>query len=118
MTRFDGTNYLLGASDSILDGVLNEYLRVNVNGSKFAGKLGIGRDATTNYEFEVDGAGHFGDAGDTNGYGRLQIARPQTRPTVGGNVGHYISMVRQFNQVSGLGYKNSSNILYIEKGNL
>ena len=80
----------------------------------FAGKIGIGGNASANYKLNVDGAGHFGDALDETAYGQIQITRAATQPVVLGNIGHYISMIRKGSKVSGLGYKQSSNIMYIK----
>ena len=59
-----------------------------------------------NYELNVNEKTHLGDSFDATTYGQLQITRPVTQP----DTGHYISMVRSGNMVSGLSYVNSTNI--------
>ena len=79
------------------------------------GNVGVGVEAGTAFKLQVSGAGHFGDSIDATAYGQLQVTRPATQGYVNGtNVGHCISMIRGGNMCSGLGYKNSSNIMYIK----
>ena len=51
VTRFDGTNYLLGSSNAIFDGVLTEYMRVNSNETKISGDCNL----TSGHTYKIDG---------------------------------------------------------------
>jgi len=98
-------------SKSIITVKTNDVLAMTINANQ---NVGIGNSATANFKLYVSGGGHFGDAFDATKYGQLQITRDATQPVVGGNIGHYISMIRAGAMVSGMGYKQSSNIMYIK----
>ena len=52
VTRFDGTNYLLGSSNAILDGVLTEYLRVGSSETKISGDCNL----TDSHTYKINDA--------------------------------------------------------------
>ena len=79
---------------------------------KVDGRLGIGTGVGSAYKLAVNGQAHFGDSFDGTAYGQLQITSSGNQP--GPNVQHYISMVRNGNKSSGIGYVNGTNKMYIK----
>lgn len=83
----------------------NNTVRATIDSS---GNVGINTTPTSSYKLLVSGDTHLGDAYDGTAYGTVQITRAASQGTK-----HHLSFIRNGNMVSGIGYRDNSNLFQI-----